>query len=161
MKKTKYRIRTMFIALLAVITMVVPAMLQQPTEAVSRKTPSRVTVTGVKLSDNNKVTVTWKKAKNVTSYRVYYKQAGGKWKALANVGGTKYTHTSSKKYPLTAGKKYQYTVRAYNRYSRRWGSYDTKGRAVTIPLVPGTVKVKNVHAKILLRTASHRSHCNS
>ena len=115
-------------------------------QAASGQQPGYVSSITAKVSGSNKVTVTWKKAKNATSYRVYYKQAGGKWKTLANVNGTKYTHTSSKKYPLTAGKKYVYTVRAYNRYGRKWGSYDKKGKTVTIPAIPGKVNVTKVKA---------------
>ena len=115
-------------------------------QAASGQQPGYVSSITAKVSGNNKVTVTWKKTKNATSYRVYYKQAGGKWKTLANVNGTKYTHTSNKKYPLTEGKKYAYTVRAYNRYGRKWGSYDKKGKTVTIPAIPGKVNVTKVKA---------------
>lgn len=115
-------------------------------QAASGQQPGYVSSITAKVSGNNKVTVTWKKAKNATSYRVYYKQTGGKWKTLANVKGTKYTHTSSRKYPLTEGKKYVYTVRAYNRYGRKWGSYDKKGKTVTIPAIPGKVNVTKVKA---------------
>ena len=115
-------------------------------QAASGQQPGYVSSITAKVSGNNKVTVTWKKAKNATSYRVYYKQAGGKWKTLADVNGTKYTHTSSKKYPLTAGKKYVYTVRAYNRYGRKWGSYDKKGKTVTIPAIPDKVNVTKIKA---------------
>ena len=115
-------------------------------QAASGQQPGYVSSITTKVSGNNKVTVTWKEAKNATSYRVYYKQAGGKWKTLANVKGTKYTHTSSRKYPLTEGKKYVYTVRAYNRYGRKWGSYDRNGKTVTIPAIPGKVNVTKVKA---------------
>ena len=115
-------------------------------QAASGQQPGYVSSITAKVSGSNKVTVTWKKAKNATSYRVYYKQAGGKWKTLANVKGTKYTHTSSRKYPLTEGKKYVYTVRAYNRYGRKWGSYDRNGKTVTIPAIPGKVNVTKVKA---------------
>ena len=115
-------------------------------QAASGQQPGYVSSITAKVSGSNKVTVTWKKAKNATSYRVYYKQAGGKWKTLANVKGTKYTHTSSRKYPLTEGKKYAYTVKAYNRYGRKWGSYDRNGKTVTIPAIPGKVNVTKVKA---------------
>ena len=115
-------------------------------QAASGQQPGYVSSITAKVSGNNKVTVTWKKAKNATSYRVYYKQTGGKWKTLANVNGTKYTHTSSRKYPLTEGKKYAYTVKAYNRYGRKWGSYDRNGKTVTIPAIPGKVNVTKVKA---------------
>ena len=140
MKKTrKYLLCLLTLALMLFL----PATAAQ---AASGQQPGYVSSITAKVSGSNKVTVTWKKAKNATSYRVYYKQAGGKWKTLANVNGTKYTHTSSKKYPLTAGKKYVYTVRAYNRYGRKWGSYDKKGKTVTIPAIPGKVNVTKVKA---------------
>ena len=140
MKKTrKYLLCLLTLALMLFL----PASAAQ---AASGQQPGYVSSITAKVSDNNKVTVTWKKAKNATSYRVYYKQAGGKWKTLANVKGTKYTHTSSRKYPLTEGKKYVYTVKAYNRYGRKWGSYDRNGKTVTIPAIPGKVNVTKVKA---------------
>ena len=140
MKKTrKYLLCLLTLALMLFL----PASAAQ---AASGQQPGYVSSITAKVSDNNKVTVTWKKAKNATSYRVYYKQADGKWKTLANVKGTKYTHTSSRKYPLTEGKKYVYTVKAYNRYGRKWGSYDRNGKTVTIPAIPGKVNVTKVKA---------------
>ena len=140
MKKTrKYLLCLLTLALMLFL----PATAAQ---AASGQQPGYVSSITAKVSGSNKVTVTWKKAKNATSYRVYYKQAGGKWRAVANVKGTKYTHTSSRKYPLTEGKKYVYTVRAYNRYGRKWGSYDRNGKTVTIPAIPGKVNVTKVKA---------------
>ena len=140
MKKTrKYLLCLLTLALMLFL----PATAAQ---AASGQQPGYVSSITAKVSGSNKVTVTWKKAKNATSYRVYYKQAGGKWKTLANVKGTKYTHTSSRKYPLTEGKKYVYTVRAYNRYGRKWGSYDRNGKTVTIPAIPGKGNVTKVKA---------------
>ena len=140
MKKTrKYLLCLLTLALMLFL----PASAAQ---AASGQQPGYVSSITAKVSGSNKVTVTWKKAKNATSYRVYYKQADGKWKTLANVKGTKYTHTSSRKYPLTEGKKYAYTVKAYNRYGRKWGSYDRNGKTVTIPAIPGKVNVTKVKA---------------
>ena len=140
MKKTrKYLLCLLTLALMLFL----PATAAQ---AASGQQPGYVSSITAKVSGSNKVTITWKKAKNATSYRVYYKQAGGKWKTLANVKGTKYTHTSSRKYPLTEGKKYVYTVKAYNRYGRKWGSYDRNGKTVTIPAIPGKVNVTKVKA---------------
>ena len=140
MKKTrKYLLCLLTLALMLFL----PATAAQ---AASGQQPGYVSSITAKVSGSNKVTVTWKKAKNATSYRVYYKQADGKWKTLANVKGTKYTHTSSRKYPLTEGKKYAYTVKAYNRYGRKWGSYDRNGKTVTIPAIPGKVNVTKVKA---------------
>ena len=98
--------------------------------------PGKTNVASVKAIATNKVTITWNKTTNATSYRVYYKKSGAKkWYTLANVGSnaTSYTHTSNKKASLSVGKKYVYTVRAYNKSSKKWGSYNTKGVTVTIP----------------------------
>ena len=130
------RIISCFLAVLLVLVMAMPVF------AASGKTPSAVSVTKAAAAKNS-VTVTWKRASNATSYRVYYKQAGAKkWTRLATISSKnlRYTHKSSKKYPLKGGKKYTYTVRAYNKYGKKWSSYDKKGKTVTIPAVPSTVK---------------------
>ena len=82
------------------------------------------------------MTITWDKTSNATSYRVFYKKSGAKkWITVANVSASKnsYTHSNNKKTPLAAGSKYVYTVRAYNKTSRKWGAYNTKGVVVTVP----------------------------
>lgn len=130
------RIISCFLAVLLVLVMAMPVF------AASGKTPSAVSVTKAAAAKNS-VTVTWKKSKYATSYRIYYKQAGAKkWTTLATISSKnlKYTHKSSKKYPLKGGKKYTYTVRAYNKYGKKWSSYDKKGKTVTIPAVPSTVR---------------------
>ena len=79
--------------------------------------------------DYNKINIKWKKSSDTTSYIVYYKEAGNsKWIKLKTLGSTRpsYTHTSSKKYPIIVGQKYQYTVKAYNRDTKKYGSYNTK-----------------------------------
>lgn len=130
------RIFSCFLTVMLVLVMAMPVF------AASGKTPSAVSVTKAAAAKNS-VTVTWKKSKYATSYRIYYKQAGAKkWTTLATISSKnlKYTHKSSKKYPLKGGKKYSYTVRAYNKYGRKWSFYDTKGKTVTIPAVPSVVK---------------------
>ena len=73
------RIISCFLAVLLVLVMAMPVF------AASGKTPSAVSVTKAAAAKNS-VTVTWKRASNATSYRVYYKQAGArKWTVLANV----------------------------------------------------------------------------
>lgn len=143
-KPNKNRLRNGLIAVLLVITLVVPAVFQGPAQAASKRTPTRPAITKVTATKNS-ATVTWKKSKYATSYRIYYKQAGTKkWVTLATVSSKnlKYIHNSSRKYPLKGGKKYSYTVRAYNKYGRKWSSYDTKGKTVTIPAVPSVVKTR-------------------
>ena len=141
-KLNKSRLRNGLIAVLLAITLIAPAVFQSTTPAASKRTPARPAITKVTATKNS-ATVTWKKSKYATSYRIYYKQAGAKkWTALATVSSKnlKYTHKSSRKYLLKGGKKYAYTVRAYNKYGRKWSSYDTKGKNITIPAVPSTVK---------------------
>ena len=113
-------------------TLLIPA----PVQAASKKKPAKVTVTSVKTSGTNKVVIKWRKAKYATNYRIYWKQAGTKkWRTLATVKSnrTSYTHKSNSKAKLIGGKKYVYTVRAYNRYGRKWGAYNSKGKTVKIP----------------------------
>ena len=143
-KPNKTRLRNGLIAVLLAITLIAPAVFQGPAQAASKRTPTRPVITKV-TANKNSATVTWKKSKYATSYRIYYKQAGAKkWTTLATISSKnlKYTHKSSRKYPLKGGKKYTYTVRAYNKYGRKWSSYDTKGKTVTIPAVPSIVKTR-------------------
>ena len=37
-------------------------------------------------------------------------------------------------------------MRAYNRYGRKWGAYNSKGKTVTIPAVPGKVNITQTNA---------------
>lgn len=133
-----------FLTLIMAILLIVPMMIQSPAEAASKKTPARPAITKVTATKNS-ATVTWKKSKYATSYRIYYKQAGTKkWTTLATISSKnlKYTHKSSRKHLLKGGKKYTYTVRAYNKYGKKWSSYDKKGKTVTIPAVPSIVKTR-------------------
>ena len=137
--QTKFSALSRLLVLALAVMLLIPAV---PAQAASR-TPGKVTLSSVTVSGSNKVTIKWKKASNATQYRIYWKEARAKsWKTLANVSASKtsYTHTSNKKATLTGGKKYTYTVRAYNKYGKKWSSYNKKGKAVTIPAVPSVVK---------------------
>ena len=137
--QTKFSALSRLLVLALAVMLLIPAV---PAQAASR-TPGKVTLSSVTVSGSNKVTIKWKKASNATQYRIYWKEARAKsWKTLANVSASKtsYTHTSNKKATLKGGKKYTYTVRAYNKYGKKWSSYDRKGKTVTIPAVPSTVK---------------------
>lgn len=74
MKKNRliYSFLLTFLAVLMLLTMSVS------TQAAGVKTPGKVTITRVRLAGSSKVTVCWKKAKNATNYRIYYKQAGAR-----------------------------------------------------------------------------------
>ena len=143
-RPNKTRLRNGLLVVLLAITLIVPAVFQSTTPAASKRTPARPAITKVTATKNS-ATVTWKKSKYATSYRIYYKQAGAKkWTTLATISSKnlKYTHKSSRKHLLNGGKKYTYTVRAYNKYGKKWSSYDKKGKTVTIPAVPSIVKTR-------------------
>ena len=74
------------------------------------------------------------KQRNVLSC-ILQKSGAKKWITVANVSASKnsYTHSNNKKTPLVVGSKYVYTVRAYNKTSRKWGAYNTNGVVVTVP----------------------------
>ena len=144
LKKIKSHLAILLMLALA-FTLLIPA----PVQAASKKRPAKVTMTSVKTSGTNKVVIKWRKAKYATNYRIYWKQAGTKkWRTLATVKSnrTSYTHKSNSKAKLIGGKKYVYTVRAYNRYGRKWGAYNSKGKTVTIPAVPGKVNITQTNA---------------
>lgn len=137
----KHKAKSLFATLLAVL--MIMTMLPTTAFAAAKKVPSKVSITKVTASANS-VTVKWKKASNATSYRIYYKKSGAKkWTVVANVSSSKtsYTHKSGKKLPLAAGKKYVYTVRAYNKKSKKWGNYNKKGVSVTVPKKATAAKV--------------------
>ena len=143
MNKTKTRtgLSALFAVLLAIM-IAVPAILQSGANAaVNKKPPTKATLTSAKATSYNKVSLKWKKSKNITSYAVYYKASDSKkWVKVANVSSKKtgYTHKSSKKYPLKQGKTYQYRIRGYNKKakgSKKWGKYSSI-KKVNIPKKP-------------------------
>ena len=139
--QTKFSALSRLLVLALAVMLLIPAV---PAQAAS-KIPGKVTLSSVTTSGSNKVIVKWKKASNATQYRIYWKESGTKaWKTLTNVSASKtsYTHTSNRKATLKGGKKYTYTVRAYNKYGKKWSSYDKKGKTVTIPTVPSIVKTR-------------------
>lgn len=145
-RKLKQRI---CIALSLVMVLLLVLALPVSAASKSKKKPSTASVTSVKSTAYNSATVRWKKAKYATSYRIYYRQFGAKkWIKLKDVNAktTGYTHKSSKKYPLKAGKRYVYTVRAYNKYGKKWGNYNKNGKVVVIKRKK-TVSQPNVVSK--------------
>ena len=102
--------------------------------------PGTVKLSSIKSTDYNKINIKWKKVSGATNYIVYYKKAGsGKWIKVKTLDNTKssYTHTSSSKYPIVVGQKYTYTVKAYNKKTKKSGSYNKKG--LTANTIPQTV----------------------
>ena len=136
--KTCTRLSALFAVLLAIM-IAVPAILQSGADAaVNKKQPTKATLTSAKATSYNKVSLKWKKSKNITSYAVYYKASNSKkWVKITNVSSKKtgYTHKSSKKCPLKQGKTYQYRIRGYNKKAKgrkKWGKYSSV-KKVKIP----------------------------
>ena len=123
------RKRISFLAMLILaVILLMPASIQAAAK------PGAVKLTKITAVDYNKISIKWKKASGATNYVACYKEAGNsKWIKLKTLGNTKssYTHTSSSKYPIVVGQKYQYTVKAYDKNTKKYGSYNTKGLTVT------------------------------
>lgn len=133
MKKRRFFPCLLF--LLAVI-LLMPASIQ------AASAPDTVKLNSISAPAYNKINVKWKKTSGATHYIVYYKEAGSnKWIKIKTLDNTKssYTHTSSKKYPIDTGYKYTYTVKAYNKKTKKAGAYNKKG--LTTNTIPQTVKL--------------------
>lgn len=133
MKKRRFFPCLLF--LLAVI-LLMPASIQ------AASAPGTVKLSSISAPAYNKINVKWKKTSGATHYIVYYKEAGSnKWIKIKTLDNTKssYTHTSSKKYPIDTGYKYTYTVKAYNKKTKKAGAYNKKG--LTTNTIPQTVKL--------------------
>ena len=132
-KKYFYQILSIFAALLLAFSIA-----QIPVQAAAK--PGTVKLSSVKAVDYNKINIKWKKTSGTTNYIIYYKEAGSKkWIKIKTLDNTKssYTHTSSKKYPIVVGQKYTYTVKAYNKNTKKSGRYNKTG--LTTRTVPATV----------------------
>lgn len=127
---------------LLLMLLAVMALLLIPVSVQAAAKPGTVKLSSIKAVDYNKINIKWKKVSGATNYIVYYKKAGGgKWIKVKTLDSKKssYTHTSSSKYPIVVGQKYTYTVKAYNKKTKKSGSYNTKG--LTATTVPQTVKL--------------------
>ena len=140
-KKRKY-LYALFAFMIAAL-ICIPQALQMRTQAAAK--PGTVKLNSISAPAYNKINVKWKKTSGATHYIVYYKKEGTKkWTKIKTLDNSKssYTHTSSKKYPIVVGQKYTYTVKAYNKKTKKAGSYNKKGlTAYTKPAM-----VKNIKA---------------
>jgi len=140
-KKRKY-LYALFAFMIAAL-ICIPQALQMRTQAAAK--PGTVKLNSISAPAYNKINVKWKKTSGATHYIVYYKKEGTKkWTKIKTLDNSKssYTHTSSKKYPIVVGQKYTYTVKAYNKKTKKAGSYNKKGlMAYTKPAM-----VKNIKA---------------
>ena len=106
--------------------------------------PGTVKLSSIKAVDYNKINIKWKKTSGATNYIVYYKKAGSsKWIKVKTLDNKKssYIHTSSKKYPIVVGQKYTYTVKAYNKNTKKSGSYNKTG--LTTRTVPQKTTIRS------------------
>ena len=120
--------------------LVLAIMLLMPTSIQAAVKPGTVKLSSIKAVDYNKINIKWKKTSGATNYIVYYKKTGsGKWIKVKTLDNKKssYTHISSSKYPIVVGQKYTYTVKAYNKKTKKSGSYNKTGLATRT--VPATV----------------------
>ena len=127
---------------LLLMLLAVMALLLIPVSVQAAAKPGTVKLSSIKATDYNKINIKWKKTSGATHYIVYYKEAGSnKWIKIKTLDNTKssYTHTSSKKYPIDTGYKYTYTVKAYNKKTKKAGAYNKKG--LTTNTIPQTVKL--------------------
>ena len=125
-KKRKY-LYALFAFMIAAL-ICIPQTLQMRTQAAAK--PGTVKLNSISAPAYNKINVKWKKTSGATHYIVYYKKEGTKkWTKIKTLDNSKssYTHTSSKKYPIVVGQKYTYTVKAYNKKTKKSGSYNKKG----------------------------------
>ena len=125
-KKRKY-LYALFAFMIAAL-ICIPQALQMRTQAAAK--PGTVKLNSISAPAYNKINVKWKKTSSATHYIVYYKKEGTKkWTKIKTLDNSKssYTHTSSKKYPIVVGQKYTYTVKAYNKKTKKSGSYNKKG----------------------------------
>ena len=136
MKRKRYSFLTL---------LVLAVMLLMPASIQAASAPGTVKLNSISAPAYNKINVKWKKTSGATHYIVYYKKEGTKkWTKIKTLDNSKssYTHTSSKKYPIVVGQKYTYTVKAYNKKTKKSGSYNKKGlTAYTKPAM-----VKNIKA---------------
>lgn len=128
------------LAFLTTALFFVPVILQVNPQAAS--VPGKTTLTKISSPAYNQINIKWKKASGSTNYVIFYRRHGtSRWikLAIAKSDSYSYTHTSSAKYPIIVGQKYDYTVRAYNRIIKKYGSYNKQG--LTARTLPSTVKL--------------------
>ena len=95
-----------------------------------------------KIKSTHEVTITWKKAKNVSGYRILRREKNkseASWKAIATVSSSRTSYTDS---TGLIKKSYLYTVQSYTfRNGKKiYSKYNTKG-------LTGTAKLKRPAVK--------------
>ena len=70
---------------------------------------------------SNGIQVSWNKVSGAAKYKVYYKEAGGSWKAIGSTTATSYTFTAKRG---VSGTKYQFAVRCVDSKGSLISSYN-------------------------------------
>ena len=150
----------LLLALLMIVTAAIPLPSQAAAEengaAAAAVVPGKTRITSARAASATAVFLDWQKAKNATSYYVYYKLSGAKsWTKIACVRDLGYAHISKN---LKEGKRYLYTVRAYNAKSKRLGGYSNVVAVVPKNVQPTSVKFNK--ATMVLSNKADRTPSN-
>lgn len=119
-----------------------------PTKAMAATSakPGKVTMVSVTTDEcENGMRIVWEKAANATNYMIYFKEvSGGKWKKAISIDGYQrgYWFTYEPGKDLLVGKEYACTVRAYNKKSKTYGSFDKNG--IRFKILPETVEISGI-----------------
>ena len=111
-------------------------MVMSVTVNAAQKTPGRVKmVSAYSDPDVNQVHVTWDKTTNATEYVLFYKEVGtDKWKKVLSVNSSRRDCWLNYKIgeDVKVCKEYAWTVKGYNKSSKKYGAYDKKGISIKI-----------------------------
>lgn len=140
MKKKLSTILTVICCILACFVLPTKAM------AATSAKPGKVNMVSVTADEcESRMRIVWEKASNATNYVIYFKEVnGGKWKKAISVDG--YQRECWLSYEpgedLLVGKEYACTVRAYNKSSKKYGSFDKNG--IRFQILPETVGISGI-----------------
>jgi len=112
---------------------------------VSKKEVGPVELT---LSDTTSgISLTWVAEEEASKYRVFRKEAGGKFAAIAKVTTTSYVDTSVEK-----GKTYSYYVRCMDTSGKYIGAYDSAGQSIKASnlVIANIVSASAANGKVVL-----------
>lgn len=106
-----------------------------------------------KIKSSHKVTISWKKVKNVSGYRILRKEKdkqGASWQAIATVSPSQTSYTDN---TGLIKKAYLYTVQSYTFQNgkRAYSKYNTKGLSGTAKFKRPTVKKPEKNTLMLLK----------
>lgn len=125
-----------FSAILAGVMLVLFCMMMSVTVSAASKTPGKVKmVSAYSDEDGDRVHVVWDKTTNATDYVLFYKESGtNKWNKVFSVDSSKrecwLTYEIGK--DMEVGKEYAWTVKGYNKNSKKYGAYDKKGLSIKV-----------------------------